>query len=275
MKLPLSIVPDSIVNLLQGEPVSLVGSNVAIAMFGLTTVGNDWDAFVPNEFMLGRVTGAASRLGFTQQERDSKITRRWCQFGLNRWHTNSVHFITPEGHELNVVYKSVGGNPVQGLGQVLESFDFGHLAGGFDMQLGTFHDMRQFLFEDYFDKYLNLPFDPDGPLPLMPAKAEAWKQGLISQYNGIRELARYVKHHDYGFDMSLVKADLVTGYFNAANYWRDRLGTPEQMGQWSTQSTIYELAATKIEADDIDDLRDAAKQIDYSDSLDKIMEALE
>ena len=99
--------------------------------------------------------------------------------------------------------------------------------------------------------------------------------GLISQYNGIREIGRYVKHWRYGFDMELVKADLVTGYFEAAKYWGNRPGTPIQVAEWKTQARIYETAAVKIDGDDIDDLAKAAAQIDYSDSLDKIMEALE
>lgn len=270
-----NVVPDQIVALLKGEPVALVGSNIAIAMFGLTAVGNDYDAFVSNEFLLGKITGKALEQGFTQQDRDAKITRRWTHFGINHWHTNSVHFVSPDGDELNVVYKKVGGHPVQGVGQVLESFDFGHLAGGFDMKLGLFHDMRSFLFEDYFTQYVGRPFDPMGPLPLVPDKAETWKSGLISQYNGIREIGRYVKHWNYGFDMELVKQDLVVGYFEAAKYWANRPGTPLQMQEWQTQATIYETAAIKIDADDIVDLERAAKQIDYTDSLDKIMEALE
>lgn len=273
--LTLDIVPDNIRTLLQGEPIALVGSNIAIAMFDLTSIGNDYDAFVSNEFLLGKICGRALEHGFIQQERDSKIARRWTHYGLNHWHTNSIHFTSPDGDELNVVYKKVGGHPVQGVSQVLESFDFGHLAGGFDMELGTFHDMRSFLFESYFDLYLNRPFDPMGPLPLVPLKAEAWKMGLISQYNGIREIGRYVKHWRYGFDMELVKADLVTGYFEAAKYWSNRPGTPIQVAEWKTQARIYETAAVKIDGDDIDDLAKAAAQIDYTDSLDKIMEALE
>ena len=271
----LNDVPDSVVGLLKGEPVSLVGSNIAIKVFGLTSQGNDWDAFVPNEFALGKIVGRALAMGFTQEERDMKITRRWSHFGMNNWHTNSIHFDTPEGYELNLVYKKVGGHPVAGLAQVLESFDFGHLAMGFDMQLGTYHDMRSYLFESYFQQYLGIPFDANGPLPLVPAKAEAWKLGLISQYNGIRELSRYVKHHGYGFDMSLVKADLITGYRAAAGYWSSRTGTPDQEKEWQTQAAIYLLAADKIELDDIPDLKSAVAQIDYTDSLDSIMEALE
>ena len=70
--------------------------------------------------------------------------------------------------------------------------------------------------------------------------------------------------------MSLVKDDLSLGYRSAYLYLSTAF-KPEkqQMGQ------IYLAIADHIDADNVDELTAAAKLIDYEDSLDKIMEALE
>jgi hypothetical protein len=121
--------------------------------------------------------------------------------------------------------------------------------------------MRAFLFPG---------LDPDGPLPLMPNKRSNWRNGFISQYNGLREVGRYAKYHGYGYDLSAVKDDLVTGYWAGSSYMSTRF-EPEkqQLGK------IYETIAIKIEDDAIDELVEAYKTLDYNDSLDAIMEALE
>ena len=70
--------------------------------------------------------------------------------------------------------------------------------------------------------------------------------------------------------MSYVKPDLLDGYYNAAAYLSGR-DKPEkqQLG------LIYEAIANHIQADNIDQLIDASKEIVYLDSLDQIMESLE
>ena len=47
---------------------------------------------------------------------------------------------------INLVYKLVNGVPANSLAGVLESFDFGLLAQGYDLSTGTFRDMRGYLF---------------------------------------------------------------------------------------------------------------------------------
>lgn len=275
MTLDTGIIPRTLFTATLGEPAYIVGSSVALAAYNLPPNGSDWDVFVPNEYMLGRVAGRLVQLGCTQPDRDSKIATRWGKFGVGRFHTNSVRFNTQAGVEINVVYKKLGGQPLRSLSQVLESFDFGHLAMGFNMELNTYHDQREYLFADYMERRFKAPFDPTGPLPLMPEKAEAWRAGLISQYNGIRMLARIVKHADYGFDMSLVTPDLVQGYREAALYWEGRPGTPAQEMEWQTLAQIYQTIALKLDTMDMVDLRSTVAQIDYTDSLDAIMEAVE
>jgi hypothetical protein len=104
----------------------------------------------------------------------------------------------------------------------------------------------------------------------MPAKRDNWRNGFISQYNGLRECGRYVKYHGYGYDLSLVKDDLVTGYFMAADYMSTH-HDPEKR----KLGTIYDAIGQHIEADNLPELELAYKTLDFNDPLDMIMEALE
>jgi hypothetical protein len=132
---------------------------------------------------------------------------------------------------------------------------------GYDIESGTYKDMRPFLFPG---------MDVEGPLPLMPGKRDNWLNGYLSQYNGLREAGRYAKYHDYGYDLSLVAADLVQGYRMAALYHLDQFDEDKQLlGQ------IYTVIADKIEDGAIDELSESYKSLDFKDSLDAIMEALE
>ena len=122
-------------------------------------------------------------------------------------------------------------------------------------------DMRSYLFPAH---------QPDGPLPLLPLRREAWENGFISQYQGLREVGRYAKYIDYGWDLSLVKPSLIEGYWNIASYMRDR-GDAEKI----QLAEIYESIAMLMEDDDIDKLRAAGKEILFEDDLDRVMQALE
>lgn len=164
-----------------------------------------------------------------------------------------------------MVYKLADGHPTTSLSQVLESFDFGLLSTGWDLESDRFLDMRSYLFPDYSEA------DRDaGKLPLMPNKRVNWRNGFISQYNGIREAGRYAKYHTYGYDLTYVKDDLHTGYMQAWLYLSNHFDNDKKLlGQ------IYEALAAYIDLDDIDGLAKASSMIDYSDSLDAIMAALE
>lgn len=248
-------------SLLAGEPVFLAGSLVAEETYGLSNAHHDVDLFCPTSQVLVATGQRLLCQGYTLDDRFKRVWARWLRYGFKTWHTNSLRLISPGGVETNLVFKLQDGHPTTSLAQVLESFDFGLLGVGYDLELDMRRDLRPYLFPGY---------DIDGPLPMMPAKRDSWRNGFISQYNGMREFGRYAKYHRYGYDMSLVKDDLVEGYWSAASYLAGHFDEgKQQLGK------IYEAIAGHIEFDNIDELETAAKKIDYNDSLDAIMEALE
>lgn len=247
--------------LLHGEPVFLTGSLVAEEAHGMSNAHSDVDIFCPSFGSLMTTTQLLIDKGYAPDGRFARTWYRWKRFGVKTWHTNSMRLLSPGGVETNLVYKLSEGHPTTSLAQVLESFDFGLLAVGYDMEDGQYRDMRGYLFPS---------LNANGPLPMMPNKRANWRQGFISDYNGLREFGRYAKYHGYGYDMSAVKDDLVEGYRNAALYMNDSFDTDKQ-----ERGKIYDAIAAHIELDNIVELEEAAKKIDYKDSLDVIMEALE
>lgn len=246
---------------LRGSRVFLAGSLVAEETYGKSNAHQDVDLFCPTPQVLIATGQKLLDQGFKLDSRFSRVWERWLEYGFKTWHTNSLKLVSPQQIEWNLVYKLTDGHPTTSLAQVIESFDFGLLATGYDLKTDQFMDMRSYLFP-------NMP--ASGPLPLMPAKRANWRNGFISQYNGLRECGRYAKYHGYGYDLSLVKDDLVTGYYSAAAYMASTFDAEkQQLGQ------IYEAIAIKIEDDEIDELAEASKKIDFKDSLDVIMEALE
>lgn len=246
---------------LHGEPVFLAGSAVAAETYGLPHAWSDVDLFCPTEHVLVAAIQRLLDRGYVLDERFTRVWYRWLRYGFKRWHTNSMRLQSPHGVETNLVYKLTDGHPTTSLAQVLESFDFGLLATGYDLETGSFRDMRGYLYPG---------LDVDGPLPMMPNKRGNWRNGFISQYNGLREPGRYAKYHAYGYDMSAVKDDLVAGYWAAASYHGGSFDQDKQ-----TLGKIYEVIAQKLEFDEIDELLQASKEIDYRDSLDLIYETLE
>ena len=248
-------------SLLAGDPVFLAGSLVAEHAYGMSNAHSDTDLFCPTGQVLIATAQKLLDNGYKLDDRFDRVWVRWLKYGFKTWHTNSLRLHSPSGVETNLVFKLTDGHPTTSLGQVLESFDFGLLGVGYDLESDTYRDMRSYLFPG---------MDADGPLPMMPSKREAWRNGFISQYNGLRECGRYAKYHQYGYDMALVKDDLMTGYDMAALYFSTHFDKEKQQ-----LGNIYDAIARHIEADNIDQLAVASKQIDYKDSLDSIMEALE
>lgn len=249
----------------KGEPVYFAGSLVAAETYGLSGY-HDVDLFCPTPQVFISLGTKLLGQGFKADDRMERAWHRWMRYGFKSWHTNSFKLEDPMGIEWNLVYKLTDGHPTTSLAQVLESFDFGLLGTGYDVELGVRRDLRPYLFPNV---------DRDDilggcGLPMMPNKRDNWRNGFISQYNGLRECGRYAKYHDYGYDLSLVKDDLSTGYWQASSYFSTAF-EPEkqQLGK------IYEVIAQHIDLDNIDQLRAAAAKIDYKDSLDLIMEALE
>jgi len=246
---------------LLGLPVYLAGSLAAEEAYSKINAHDDVDLFCSTEQVLFIAVQRLLSAGYTFKERFDRVWERWLRYGFKRWHTNSIKLISPAGNEVNVVYKLVDGHPTTSLGQVLESFDFGLLGVGYDLETKTKRDMREYLFPG---------LDPMGPLPFMPNKQQGWKHGFISQYNGLREPGRYAKYARYGYDMSAVKTDLIAGFWIAADY--HSLSDKEDK---AALGKIYEVTANLIEDDSFDKLFDASKKILFMDSLDLIMAELE
>lgn len=250
--------------LLTGDPVFLAGSLVAAEVYGKTDAASDLDLFCPTQQVLVATTQKLLCNGYELDDRFSRVWSRWLKFGMKGWHTNSLRLISPGGVETNLVYKLSDGHPTTSLAQVIESFDFGLLGMGYDLSEPhhmQFRDMRGYLFPGH---------DPNGPLPMMPNKRVSWENGFISHYNGLREFGRYAKYHGYGYDLSLVKVELTTGYWAAADYLCNHFDEEKQK-----LGAIYNTVAMHIQADKVDELAQAAKEIDYNDELDTILEALE
>lgn len=247
--------------LLRGRPAFLTGSLVAAEAYDLPFAYSDADIFVPSASALMANTQYLLDRGYTVDESFSRVWARWLEYGTGNWHTNSIRLNSDDGVEVNIVYKLVQKHPTTSLAQVIESFDFGLLAVGYDLEMDERRDMRRYLFPNHA---------LGDPLPMMPNKRSDWRHGFISQYNGLRQSGRYAKYHKYGYDLSAVKDDLITGYRNASAYMATRDKEDKQvLGQ------IYWTIADHIENDMIDELHAAAKEIQYLDSLDQIMDALE
>jgi hypothetical protein len=254
---------DEVSQIVAGLPVYIAGSAAATAQPHAPDprAYGDIDLFFASES--GIIAGASQLMaaGFVVEPRHQRVWARWMKMGLGRWHTHSLK-LSRGGMDVNCVFKIVDGHPTTSAAQVIESFDFGLLAHAFDCELMVWRDMRHYMFP--------LVTDLDGPLPLLPLRQSLWKQGFISRYQGLREVGRYVRYHDYGWDLSLVKPDLAEGYWNVSRFMLNKDDAESQ-----ALGGIYETLAMNIENDSLDLIRDASKEIMFMDDLDKIMEALE
>lgn len=256
---------------LQGLPAFLVGSVVAAARYPHISPSSygDVDIFCSSPMALASAKERLAAYDYHPTGYFERVYQRWLRKGMGNWHTNSLVLANPDsGETINLVYKKVNGTPLRSLSAVVESFDFGLLAiGGYELETGEYRDLRSYL----FPQMLRDPtFTEESPLPLLPNKRKDWRDGFFSQYNGLREAGRYVKYLDYGYDMSMVKDDLLTGYWQSAAYHLER-DNPEKQAL----GKIYESIADSIEADSLDNLRAISKEIPFMDSLDQILEALE
>lgn len=247
---------------LHGSPVFIAGSCVAASAHGHSEF-HDIDVFVPSQGVLFTTIQKLLDQGYYLDDRFDRVWFRWQKYGLKGWHTNSMRMFSLDNVETNVVYKLVDGHPTTSLSQVLESFDFGLLGVGYDLEQDVYRDLRPYLFPGY---------DPavGGPLPMMPNKRGNWRRGFISRYNGLREAARLAKYHGYGYDMSSVMDDMVLGYRMAAVYHGDHFDADKQL-----LGEIYTVLADRIEAQEFDELATAYATLDFNDDLDVIMDKLE
>lgn len=249
--------------LLHGTPAFIAGSCAAAEAHGFNRF-NDLDVFVPSQPVLFVATQRLLDQGYVPDDSYRRVWDRWLQYGLKGWHTNSMKLWSLDGVETNVVLKLVDGHPTTSLAQVLESFDFGLLGMGYDTVDGTFRDMRSFLFPGV---------DPDGPLPLMPVRRDAWRNGFVSNYNGWRTAVRYLKYVNYGYDLSAVVDDLVLGYRTAAAYHFSKGGERREF-----YAIAYEKIADHMEMDELDEMKsftDLISDVDETTPLDVLMEKLQ
>jgi hypothetical protein len=144
---------------------------------------------------------------------------------------------------------------------VLESFDFGLLASGYELRNGEFRDMRGFFFPREQDYRV---------LPLLPDRADRWANGLVTQYTGIRQAGRTVKYIEYGYDLSKVLPVLVTGYRIAAAHHADHFD-PEKV----TLGLIYDRLADHLEDGEFEKVKDADKLLPTWRDVDAILERLD
>ena len=245
---------------LDGEPVNLAGSCVGADEYGLSDFA-DIDGFVPTEQVLMTITQKLLDRGYTMDEKFDRVWYRWQRYGLKGWHTNSMKLVSRSDVEVNIIYKTVSGHPVRTLAQVLESFDFGLLAVGYDLEHGVKRDLRSYLHPDV---------KPGNPLPLNPEVRSNWIQGFISQHRGLRQAGRYARYVDYGHDMSATKDDLITGYQAAALYHSNSFDEEKRF-----LTDIYSALSNRIENHEIDELLQFYKELDFKSPLDEIMEKLE
>ena len=263
----MTLIPSEAIGVVAQEitalPACIAGSAVSAETYGLPFGQfSDVDVFCFSKEALISTVQRLLAAGFTVDDRHARVWHRWVKYGIGTWHTNSLKMHDPTGDiETNLIFKVTNKIPLTSLSDVLESFDFGLLATGYDMEVGVKRDMRSYLFPTY---------DIDGPLPMMPARRDAWRGGFISQYQGLRELGRYAKYAQRGYDMSLVKDDLVEGYLAAASYMATRTEEDKLL-----LSRIYYAAGEMVLRDDFDELEEAGKQLITLDSLDAIMEAIE
>ena len=250
---------------LAGLPAFVTGSSVAASIYNKPDAYTDVDVFVPNPGVyfacVQRLLGEGYSL---ESDKFEKMWRRHLSYGFNKWHTNSMKVLNDlSGTEVNIIYKKVDGHETTQLSQVLESFDYGLLAVGFETATRRFHDMRTYFFG---------PGADDGrALPLLPYREDGISQGFMSQHIMLRMPGRYARYaHTYGYDLSLVKPVLVQGYAAYAAYKSNRSKAEDiQLGQ------IAAALGAHIELDQFDELLQFEKTLPVADGLDMIMAGLE
>lgn len=249
---------EAVLDIIHPTPVFIVGSAVAAEEAGLPNAFDDIDVFCPSAESL---MVAATRLqleGYAPQ--DHRVLLRWQRYGIGNFHTNSLKLDAPNMPVVNLVYKKQGGHPLRSLTQVIESFDFGLLAQGYSIATKQYLDLRS----SYFP---GLPID--GPLPLMPSKRADWSEGFIGRYDSMRQFGRYAKYHNYGYDMTAVKPDLLNCYLSLAEYHQGKRSDDS-----AAAATIYSKIASHIEYDEFDMLTQASQSLEYSSTFEQILESL-
>ena len=264
-RLPAPQAVQQVLHDMKGQRAFLVGSAAAAVHYQLPDAYSDVDLFVPNAGSY--FTSVQHLLDSGYRHENDKFKRVWdrhLSYGFNNWHTNSMKLLSNASDlEVNVIYKRVDGHETTRLSQVLESFDFGLLALGYETQTGRFHDMRPYFF--------GAGCDNTTPLGLLPYREASLHQGYMSQHIMLRTPGRYARYaHSYGYDLSLVKPVLIAGYLNYAEYKKNRSSNDDLL-----LASIAESLAAHIELDEFDELVKFEKGLPAADTLDQIYQSLE
>ena len=267
-KSDVSLVLKELRSALHGAHACIAGSAVAAETYSLPYSYDDIDVFAYGNSSLISIANSLLERGFEfASENEAMKWDRWLAWDLNiGWRTNSVKLVgridpNTEPYEVNVVYKTFEKQPVKRLSLVLESFDFGLLATGYELRTGEWRDMRPFFFPgaSTFKK-----------LGLLPDRHDRWVNGLITQYTGIRQAGRAVKYQEYGHDMDVVFPVLITGYRIAAHHHADHFD-PEKV----TLGEIYNRLADHLEDGEWDKIKDADAMLPQWRDVDAILERLD
>lgn len=257
-----------LLTVLGGSHACLAGSAIAAQEYGLVHSYDDLDVFAYGNSSLISIANTLIERGFRfASSNEAMKWDRWLAWDLNiGWRTNSVKLVgsvdpSIEDYEVNVVYKTFEKQPVKRLSLVLESFDFGHLAMGYELRSSQWRDMRPYFFPGV-SSYISLP--------LLPDRQDRWVNGLITQYTGIRQAGRAVKYMGYGYDLSQVVPMLIDGYRIAAAHHADHFD-PEKV----TLGQIYERLADHLEDGDHDKIREADALLPQWRDVDAILERLD
>lgn len=252
-----------VVDQAKGLRCYLTGSSAASAVkardgiAGFEDCYSDVDLFVGSENEWVRSIQFLIDRGYTFGPRMEMMWTRVLHFGTHGWHTNSMKLHNPEGVEVNLIYKTVARKPVASLSQVIETFDFGLLALGWETETGIYRDMRPYMFGDV---------DLNGPLPVLPWRKEQIEQGHFREHQGLRMFGRAARYFlDYGYDDTLVRPVLVEGYQNAASYYKDRI-EPEKI----RLGEIYQAVSFLMEDGDWTQVKAAADLLPKADELDEL-----
>lgn len=241
-----------------GFNASFAGSVVSAQQYGKPDSWGDVDIFAHNQFELVRMVeySLCNDWEFAT-DKDAKTWNRWMRFGMSNFRTNTIHLTNGEW-DMNLTYKTYEGSPVRSLAQVLETFDWGLLAMGYDLRSSRFFDFRSVYFMD---------MDWDR-LPMMDERMARWSAGLIVPYTGIRQAGRYHKyHHVYGYDLGAVKDVLVQGYEIAGAYHLDNQWDAEKQ----TLGQIFLRLGEAVAADDWATLAEADNSLPVHRDLDEFL----
>lgn len=198
--------------------------------------------------------------GAVLDEQEQRKWNRWLLMGMGDWHTNSIRMELLNGIEVNLVYKTVGRVPLTSLMQVLESFDFGYVAMGWDLERGTFHDGREF----WFGK----GYDPES-LGFLPHREWQWLNATIGRFTGIRQPQRWAKFADRGYDMRPSQKPLADGLrITAAHY------TTKDDPEYRAYAPLYLGIADLVEDYDIPALLEVYKGMQPHDPVGSLTKGL-